>query len=87
MLFIQSEDNIYLKDSYQIQEATGHLHVWMKELIKWCMCGGWIIITQTHNTLSVNYWLRLLYKDLSITQLQAKERWENFLNCPSKKNK
>jgi hypothetical protein len=72
-LFIQSEDNIYLKDSYQIQKATGHLHVWMKELIKWCTCGSWFIITETHNILSIKCWLSLVYNDFSITQMQPKK--------------
>lgn len=47
VLFIQSENNIYLKDLCQIQEAAGHFHVGMEELIKRYMRGSWINITQT----------------------------------------
>lgn len=47
-LFIQSEGNIYVKDSCQIEEATSHLHVGMKELMKQYMYDSWIIITHTY---------------------------------------
>lgn len=47
-LFIQSEGNIYVKDSCQIEEATSHLHVGMKELMKQYMYDSRIIITHTY---------------------------------------
>lgn len=47
-IFIQSEGNIYVKDSCQIEEATGHLHVGMKELMKQYMYDSWIFNMQIH---------------------------------------